>query len=180
MLLDAAKSLLLLVDHQQRLMPAIHEGEAVIANALRLAQLARALGIPIVGTEQSPRSLGPIVATLRELCDEVLEKTRFDGCADGLIARLQPHAAAGRTQLVVAGCEAHVCLMQTSLGLLDAAQTIWLVRDACGSRAASNQAAAMHRIERAGATLVTTEMVGFEWVRHAGHEQFRLLQKLVR
>jgi nicotinamidase-related amidase len=179
-LLEAARSQLLLVDHQQRLMPAIAEGERVLARALRLARLARSLEVPCLATEQSPGKLGPVEAPLRELCSAVLAKTHFDACAEGLLGPVQAAAQAGREQLVVAGCEAHVCLLQTVLGLHAAGLRTWVVADACGSRDARDRDLALRRLEAAGAVIVSSEMVGFEWVRHAGHPAFRTLQALVR
>ena len=102
------------------------------------------------------------------------------GDAKGLLDLLRPALAAGRAQLVLAGCEAHVCLLQTALGLRDAGHDVWVVADACGSRAATSHAAAMARLAAAGATLVTTEMVGFEWLATAGHPAFRAWQALIR
>lgn len=179
-LLQAVRSQLVLVDHQQRLMPAIAGGEQVAARALRLAQLAQALQVPCTGTEQSPDKLGPLLAPLRGLCAQVLAKTHFDACADGLLEPVRAAAAAGRDQLVVAGCEAHVCLLQTALGLRAAGLAVWVVADACGSRNSADRELALRRLEGAGAVLVSSEMVGFEWVREAGHPQFRTLQALVR
>ena len=179
-LLDAARAQLILVDHQQRLMPAIAGGERVLARALRLARLAHALAVPCLATEQSPAKLGPVEEPLRGLCRQVLAKTHFDACADGLLEPVQAAALAGREQLVVAGCEAHVCLLQTVLGLQAAGLRTWVVADACGSRDPLDCELALRRLEAAGAVLVSSEMVGFEWVRHAGHPQFRTLQALVR
>ena len=179
-LLQAATSQLLLIDFQQRLMPAIHDAEAVLANAQRLALLAPQVGVPVWGTEQSVDKLGPNVAPLRAACGATLSKTAFGACADGLLDLLRPALAAGRAQLVLAGCEAHVCLLQTALGLRDAGHDVWVVADACGSRAATSHAAAMARLAAAGATLVTTEMVGFEWLATAGHPAFRAWQALIR
>ncbi len=180
MLLQADQCQLVLVDYQARLMPAIDGAEAVLANALRLARLAQALRMPVCGTEQSPDKLGANVPALREACGHTLAKTAFDATADGLADWLKPAAAAGRSQLVVAGCEAHVCLLQTALGLLGVGFGVWVVQDACGSRCAANHAAAMARLQQAGATLVTTEMVGFEWLRRAGHPAFKAWQASIR
>jgi nicotinamidase-related amidase len=179
-LLDAARSQLVLVDHQQRLMPAIAGGERVLARALRLARLAQVLAVPCLATEQSPDKLGPVEAPLRALCSQVLAKSHFDACADGLLEPAQAAARAGRDQLVVAGCEAHVCLLQTVLGLHAAGLRTWVVADACGSRDPLDRELALRRLEGAGAVIVSSEMVGFEWVRHAGHPEFRALQALVR
>ncbi|MFO1271375.1 MAG: isochorismatase family protein [Rubrivivax sp.] len=179
-LLEASCSQLLLVDHQQRLMPAIEGGIAVLANALRLAKLAQALGVPVLGTEQVPEKLGPLDPELRALCSTVIGKHHFDACAGGLAEPVARAASQGRPQVVIAGCETHVCLLQTALGLLAAGHPLWVVADASGSRTAANRELALARLARAGAAIVSTEMVGFEWVRHAAHPQFRLLQQLVR
>ena len=179
-LLDAGKSQLVLVDYQARLMPAIHAGDAVVRNAARLAQLAQHLGIPSIATEQSPDKLGPMVPEVRNACGTVLAKTYFDAYADGLREPLQRSIASGRSQVVVAGCEAHVCLIQTALGILADGLDLWLVTDACGSRNPENRQAALQRLRDAGARCVTTEMVAYEWVRHAAHPAFKALQALVR
>ena len=179
-LLDADKSLLVLVDYQARLMPAIHDGDAIVRNAVRLASLANAVGVPAIATEQSPAKLGPNIPEIREACSTVIAKTHFDAYPDGLREPVQDAFSHGRTQVVIAGCEAHVCLLQTALGMLGDGLDIWVVADACGSRTEDNKAAAIERLRAAGAKLVTTEMVGFEWVRHAGHPAFKTLQGLVR
>jgi nicotinamidase-related amidase len=180
MLLSADHSQLILVDYQARLMPAIHDADAVVANALRLAQAARQMGVTTWGTEQQPEKLGENLPALRAACDGTLPKLSFDACTDGLVEWLNPGAANGRRQLVVAGCEAHVCLLQTALGLLDAGFAVWVVADACGSRTARNHALAMARLDRAGAVLVSTEMVGFEWLRRSDAPAFKAWQALIR
>ena len=202
MLLDAEDSQLLLVDYQQKLMPAIHEGPAVLANALRLARMARLLEVPAWGTEENPSGLGPLVQELRPLLGQVMAKMHFSACADGLSERLRPPARAtqggnarslpkhlqkpapapapARNTLVVAGCEAHVCLLQTALDLLDEEFEVWVVTDACGSRTERNRDAAFDRLAGAGAELVTTEMVAFEWLRTADHPAFEEVLTLVK
>jgi nicotinamidase-related amidase len=179
-LLDAGKSQLVLVDYQARLMPAMHGGADVVRNAARLAELARALDIPALATEQSPAKLGPNVPEVRDAVGATLAKTHFNAYPDGLREPVQRAVADGRTQVVIAGCEAHVCLLQTALGMLNDRLDVWVVTDACASRSEQNKLAALQRLQAAGALLVTTEMVGFEWVRHAGHPAFKTLQTLVR
>jgi nicotinamidase-related amidase len=155
MLLDADDSQLVLVDYQARLMPAIHEGPLVLANALRLAQMAQAFDVPVWGTEQNPDKLGTHPPELRALCRRTLAKMHFSAVADGLADWLRPPARpqggnvrslpkhlqkeraqapreAERPSIVIAGCEAHVCLMQTALELLEQEFEVWVVTDACG------------------------------------------------
>ncbi|MBK8072104.1 MAG: isochorismatase family protein [Ramlibacter sp.] len=205
MLLDADDSQLILVDYQARLLPAIHDHAAVLANAVRLGEMARLLSVPVWGTEQNPDKLGANVPEVRALCARTLAKMHFSAVADGLAEALRPAAppprqggagnarslprhlqkappapAAGRNTLVLAGCEAHVCLLQTALDLLDEEFEVWVVTDACGSRTERNRDAAFDRLAAAGAELLTTEMVAFEWLRTAQHAQFRAVQALIK
>lgn len=170
-------SVLLIVDIQQRLMPAIAEGETVVANALRLARAARLLGIAVLATEQNPEGLGPNVAEIKSAADATFVKQYFDATREATWKSFLP---AGRPDIVVAGCEAHVCVLQTVLGLRRSGAPVRLVRDAIGSRATANRDAAAHRAERAGAELVTTEMVIFEWLATAEHPRFREALKLLK
>ena len=199
MILDLDDSQLVLVDYQQKLMPAIHDHAAVLANALRLAQVARLLQVPAFGSEQNPQGLGPTVAELRPLLGQVVPKMSFSA-AEALMPRLRPPArpqagnarslprhlqkpaapAPGRGTVVMAGCEAHVCLLQTALELMDEEFEVWVVTDACGSRTERNRDAAFDRLAGAGAELVTTEMVAFEWLRSAEHPRFREVLALVK
>ncbi len=201
MLLDASDSQLLLVDYQARLMPAIFEGPLVLANALRLARMAQMLRVPTFGTEQNPEKLGQNPAELRDLCQKTLSKMSFSAVSDGLIDWLRPPVkqaggnarslpkhlqkppaapTAERQTVVVAGCEAHVCLLQTALELIEQELDVWVVTDACGSRTERNRDAAFDRLAGAGAELVTTEMVAFEWLRSAEHPAFRDVQALIK
>lgn len=176
--IDAAASVLLLVDHQQRLMPAMHGGARVAAQALRLAEAARLLGIPVLGTEQNPTRLGPILPALRAHCSQVVAKMEFDACEGGL---LQALAAAGSPrQVVVGGCEAHVCVLQTALGLLRAGHLTWVVADACGSRFPADHELGMARLRQAGAVIVSPEMVLFEWLGSCRHPQFGAVLELIK
>ena len=198
MLLDTAESQLLLVDYQERLMPSIHEAESVLLNALRLGRIARLLDVPVWGTEENPAGLGPNPPQLRELCRKTLEKMHFSACADGLTDLLRPPARppggnarslprhlqkappAERNCIVMAGCETHVCFLQTALDLLDDEFEVWVVTDACGSRTERNRDAAFDRLAGAGAELVTTEMVAFEWLRTAEHPLFKDVLSLIK
>ena len=172
----SAPSVLVLVDYQQRLMPQIHRGAQVVALAERLADVARELGIAVIGTEQNPAGLGPNAEGVRQRCASTLPKMHFDACEDGLLDLLGDAAH----EVVIAGCEAHVCLLQTSLGLLRARRRVWVVADACGSRSAADQALAMQRLRDAGATIVSTEMVVFEWLRSCEHPRFKPVLRLVK
>ena len=210
MLLDADECQLVLVDYQVRLMPAIFENSQVLANALRLAQMARLMQVPVWGTAQTPDKLGPnqpeLQAAIEVAGGKTLSKNHFNAVDDGLGDWLRPptrkappgpprgnarslpkhlqkpaeEEEEGRGVIVVAGCEAHVCLLQTALGLLDEEFEVWVVTDACSSRTERNRDAAFDRLAGAGAELVTTEMVAFEWLRTAEHPAFRDMLALVK
>lgn len=177
--IDPASCVLVLVDYQQRLLPAIHGGESALAEALLLADAARELGIPVVGTEQNPAGLGPNAEAIRARCGTTLAKMHFDACAEALPAYLRG-LAAPPTDVVIAGCEAHVCLMQTSLGLLREGLRVWVAANACGSRRPQDHEIAMQRLRQAGAVIVTSEMVAFEWLRSCRHERFRAVLQLLK
>ena len=158
-------------------MPAIHEGAAVTAQAATLLGAARLMEVPRSFTEQIPEKLGPTVPDLAPQADEaVLTKSRFDACAEtGIAARLLPGH-----HIIVAGCEAHVCVLQTVLGLLEGGREVAVVADATGSRAAANREAALARMARHGAEIVTAEMVVFEWLGGADHPAFRKVIRLIK
>jgi nicotinamidase-related amidase len=178
-LLRPDASVLVLVDYQPRLMPAIHDAAQVLARAVVLARVAQILKVPVVATEENPASLGSTVEPVRALCARTIPKMYFDACADGLVEAL--HAVRpGCGDVLIAGCEAHVCLMQTALGLLRAGKRVWVVESACGSRKPGDHAAAMRRLARSGATIVTHEMVIFEWLADCRHPRFREVLQLVK
>ena len=201
MLLDAEDSQLVLIDYQERLMPALFQGDACLANAMRLAQAAQILGVPVWGTEQNPGKLGSNPSAMKAFCKQTLAKMQFSACEEGLVEWLRPEVKskpAGNARslpkhlqkpaaaepvpssIVLAGAEAHVCLLQTALDLLEDEFDVWVVTDACTSRTERNRDAAYDRLAAAGAELLTTEMVLFEWLRTAEHEHFKEVQALIK
>ena len=174
-----------------------------MANAIRLAQMAALLQVPVFATEQNPSKLGASVpelqAVLQQANARILSKMQFSAVEEGLGEWLRPPAkpvqgnarslpkhlqkpAAGsqRDTVVLAGVEAHVCLLQTALDLLDDEFDVWVVTDACSSRTERNRDAAFDRLAGAGVELVTTEMVAFEWLRSAEHPEFKSVQALIK
>lgn len=188
--LDASQCQLVLVDFQSRLMPHIQDAQRVIAQAQLLAQVAQVLHVPIHASEQT--ALGSTVAQLSPWLGQALQKTHFDACADGLIARLQSAVApqgnarslpkslrAGAQQavpqrdtVILAGVEAHICVLQTALGLLAQEFDVWVVTDASGACRTRQSDAAWDRLASAGVELVTAEMVVYEWLRDSRHPAF--------
>lgn len=179
MLLAPNRSALVLVDFQSRLMPVIHEAERVVGNAVFLARVAHELGVPVLGTEQNPRALGLNDARVRELCDRTLSKVHFSAVADGLLAELIALAPRAQ-QVVLAGCETHVCLLQTALAIQQAGIQAFVVAEACGSRRPDDKQAALERLQQAGVTLVSAEMVAFEWLGSCEHPAFRQVLALIK
>jgi nicotinamidase-related amidase len=173
---DPTRSTLLLVDFQARLMPAIDQAATVVRNARRLLDMAAHINVPVVITEQNAKGLGPTVAELPVDRGRLVHKMHFDTVREPEFLATIP----ADRQIVVAGCEAHVCVQQTVLGLLDARRKVYIVRDALGSRHFENKETAIHRMERHGAEVVTTEMVVFEWLESAEHPRFRDAVALIK
>lgn len=175
-MLYAKACLLLMVDFQGRLMPAIHDAEAAMTNARRLIDGAVHLGVPRLYTEQNARGLGPTEARLLTADADVVHKMTFDSCrAPGFADKVRAAA-----QVVVTGCEAHVCVLQTVLGLIESGKSVFVVRDAIGARKPESKQAAIERMARRGAEIVTTEMVLFEWLESCEHPRFRDVVALVK
>lgn len=174
-LLNLDRAVLLVIDLQARLVPAIHDGALVVANVARLLEAGRLLDVPVVVTEQNPARLGPTVPELPGL-PPAIAKMSFDACAEPAVL----DALSGDGEIVVCGCEAHVCVAQTVISLLEHRRRVVVVEDAVGSRAPPSRDAAIRRLAAHGAEIVTTEMVLFEWLRTAAHPQFRTISKLIR
>ena len=183
-IMDASLSSLVLIDFQPRLMAALAGADLVLKNARRLAKAAGLLGVPVYATEQNPEKLGPGDPELSGLADETFTKMCFGAAATGLGGRLRAHdpaeRAAGRPSLVIAGCEAHICLLQTALQFKADGRDVFVVGDACGSRTEMSRQAAMDRLAAAGCEIATTEMVLFEWLATAEHPRFKAIQALIK
>lgn len=177
-------SQLLVIDMQERLLPAIAGAARIEAACVRLLSAARRLGAPVTLSEQYPRGLGPTVAPIRAAAGNeavILEKLHFSCFADdGLRTRLAALREEGRRQIVLAGVEAHVCLTQTALDLATAGFTVHVAADGTGSRSEESRALALARLRDAGCVIVDSEMVLFEWLERAGTPEFKALQSLVK
>jgi nicotinamidase-related amidase len=173
-------SFLLIVDMQEKLVPALEQPERVVANAARLLTGAERLGVPALATEHCPQGIGHTVSPLRGLVPAggVMEKVHFAASAeDACAARF---AALDRPQVVVAGAEAHVCVLQTTLALKEAGYAPHLVVDAISSRKAIDRETAVVRLRDAGVVAVTTEMVLFEWLARGDTAEFKDILPLIK
>lgn len=180
MLLSRNDSLLLVIDIQARLAPAIFEADEVVRNSVRLLEGARQLAVPAFVSEQNVKGLGPSVEAIREASTHArfFEKMHFSCAAEpGVVEMLR---STGRQQIILTGTETHVCVLQSALGLLAAGFTVYLVADAASSRTPANRQAAIDRLRAAGVHVVTTEMVLFEWLHRAGTDEFRAMLPLIK
>ena len=170
MLIHAEKSIVLVVDIQEKLTPKIHGHEQVVQQTAWLMDIARILDIPVHATEQYPRGLGPTVAALRDRLDaeRIHEKTAF-----GWPDRPEALEALPRPQVVLTGIEAHICVLQSAIKLRLAGRDVFVVADAIGSRQPRDYDLALHRLRQAGCWIVTREMVVFEWLEQANTDRFR-------
>ncbi len=180
MLLDRRRALLLVVDVQRKLAPAIAGGEAAIARTRLLLEGARRLEVPVLATEQYPRGLGATVEELLPWPEDtaVFEKIGFSAMRDAAFA--DHLAARGREQIVICGMESHVCVLQTALDLLARGHAVFVAADACGSRHPRSHELALARLRQEGARVVDSEMVLFEWLEEAGTDSFRAISRLIK
>jgi len=183
MRLDREKAVLIVIDVQERLMPAIDGAEGITRNLERLVRGAHLLGVPVILTEQYVKGLGPTVAPLRHALEETagyrpIEKSCFS--AYGCAPFTEQLGALGRRQAIVAGVETHVCVYQTALDLAASGAEVTIVADAAGSRTAENKEIALRRLVAEGVKLSSTEMVLFEMTVASGTDEFRAISKLVK
>jgi nicotinamidase-related amidase len=176
MLMRIDRSVLLLVDLQERLQPAIEGAALVLEAAVWLTRVAQRLEVPVICTEQYRKGLGPTMPALRSLLPAacIVEKIHFSAVpAPGLL-----QAPGGdRAQFVVTGTEAHVCVQQTVLDLLAIGRRVFVVEEAVGSRRSADKSLALARMRAHGADIVSREMVAFEWLRQAGSDLFREISR---
>jgi nicotinamidase-related amidase len=176
--LTAQHGALLIVDMQDKLLAQIADSESVITNSIGLIRGARVLGLPVWATEQYPRGLGPTVAEIAALIPERPAKTTFHCCAvPQLLEQLY-----GRhiRHVTVAGIEAHVCIAQTALELLDMGFRVQVPADAVTARRRIDWEFALRRLEQAGAVISTTESVLFEWTESSDRAEFKAISEVIK
>jgi len=189
-LLDATRSILVVIDLQGKLVNMVHRPAQVLEASRRLMRLADLFAVPVVLTEQYPKGIGPTEASIRATFDGLatptffLEKTAFGCCGDAgfedLLRQARPGLAPARRQIVVAGIEAHVCVLQTVLELLAAGQEVHVAWDAVSGRGEEYRRHALDRMAAAGAVLTNHESVAFEWARDKNHPSFKALNALMK
>jgi nicotinamidase-related amidase len=176
----AADSVLLVIDMQSRLLPAISNSRDVLDRADRMVRAARLLQVPVRLTEHCAEAIGgtdPILGA-HVAADEILAKRSFDASAEPGV--MDPLAALGSRTVVLCGVEAHVCVAQTALGLRARGCEVFVLEDACGSRHEADRQAGLARLRQAGCVPMTVEAMVFEWLGHADHPRFRDLLALIK
>jgi nicotinamidase-related amidase len=171
MLLDRQKAALLVVDVQEKLLPAIIDHQGLLQRLEWLLGVAGDEALPVTFSEQYPRGLGHTVSALRQCAAQapVVEKQHFSCVAAGCL----PDSLLQRQKLILCGMETHVCVLQTALDLLATGKQVFVVADACGSRHALDHQLGLERMRSAGAVIVTREMVLFELLQQAGSAHFK-------
>lgn len=177
MLIQPEKSLLLIVDLQERLLPVIEGSQAVVKEAAWVSGLAQQLEVPVWVTEQYPQGLGATDPELRKsLADAVYwEKVHFNAYAESGFA--QALAESGRQQIIICGAEAHICVLQTVLGLLQAGYKVYWLAEATCSRRSAEASLARRRAELAGAVVVSVDMVAYEWLERCNTAVFKQIHR---
>lgn len=179
MLVSRVRSVLLIVDAQERLAPAVSGGEACIERCRVLLEAARRLDVPVLATEHYPQGIGPLVPRLRTLvpAGRIFEKIRF--CAADCPDVLEALGALDREQVVIGGMEAHVCVLQSALGLAARGFQPVVVADAVASRDPAERERALRRLEAHGIDVASSEMVVFEWLERGDTDAFRAILPLI-
>jgi nicotinamidase-related amidase len=183
MLIDAAKSSLLIVDVQEKLLPAMANAEDLVKRSSILLRAAKTLEVPVTVSEQYPKGLGRTVNALHEGVGNapVFEKLNFSCWRDiSMRARLIGLHDTGRPQIIIAGIEAHVCVAQTAIDLAQSGFGVFVVADAVSSRAESSVSLALNRMAQCGIEIINTEMAVFELLGKAGTPQFKALSGLIK
>ena len=180
MRLTPETTLAVCVDYQEKLMPAIHDGEAVLRRAEILIRGLKALGVPVVVTQQYTRGLGATVEPIHSALGEYepFEKLTFGAYDDAVFQAAVD--AMGRKNVLVFGTETHICVLQTALGLLEAGYSVVMVEDCCGSRRQSDKDSGLRRAMCDGVSVSCTEGVLFELLYQAGGDTFKTISKLVK
>ena len=175
-LLDQKRSVLVIIDVQEKLFPSIHDHERLLTRIDLLISAAALMKIPLLVTEQYPKGLGSTIEELRRVIPlfKPLAKVDFSCVpAPGFKEQL---SSLQRDQVVLAGIETHVCVTQTALDLASGGENVFVAADATGSRRPLDAQVALQRLDRIGITIISAESIVFEWLRRAGTEEFKAIQ----
>ena len=181
LLLKAAQSQFVIIDMQVKLAPAMELAamQAVTKNCAILLQAANLMQVSTLVTEQYPQGLGETLPELKQhfLNTKPIAKIEFSAYAE---PAFKQHCHRDKTQIVLAGMEAHICVLQTALDLLNAHKQVFVVEDAIISRNFGHKANAIARLRDEGCVIINTESVLFEWLGNANHAAFKTVSKLIK
>tara|TARA_B110000495_G_C22875136_1_gene510355 strand:- start:80 stop:658 length:579 start_codon:yes stop_codon:yes gene_type:complete len=180
MLIKAQASALVVIDMQERLVSAMVAPNHTIKNTSLLLQVAARTMVPSILTEQYPEGLGSTIPTIKNAAGHspVLPKLHFSCMQDTRFATT--FKSLNRQQVILTGMEAHICVVQTAASLADEGYEVFVVSDAIASRTSANKNACLTRLNAAGVSIVTTEMVVFEWLGQAGTSVFKEILLLIK
>ncbi len=178
---NAVSSQLVLIDMQVKLASAmqVEALQGVVKNTAILVQAAQLLQVPILVTEQYPQGLGETLPEIKQFLpnNKPIAKTAFSACSE---PKFNQQLHRDNAQIVLAGMEAHICVLQTALALLQAGKTVFVIEDATLSRNPANRANALARLRDAGCVITNTESVVFEFLSNANHAAFKVVSKLIK
>lgn len=179
-MLDPQKTCLVLIDVQEKLLPVMQNPQQVVKNCAVLIHTAKALNLPILWCQQVPDALGPTVPELTSLLEgnSPINKSSFSCAGDEYF--LAALAKTGAKAAILCGIEAHVCIFQTAIHLLQQGIDVHIIVDATSSRTLENKQIAIDRMKAAGAVISSTEMLLFELLQSSNHEKFRQLSRLIK
>jgi nicotinamidase-related amidase len=179
-LMKREDTLLVIIDCQTKLMPAIKDNDEIEETVVKLTKGAQVLGLPVIVTQQYTKGLGPTLDSINEVLGEYehVEKTTFSAMgAPEFVERIK---AAGKKNILMTGVETHICVQQTTLELLEAGYNVYLIEDCVGSRRKSDKKAACRRMEAAGAVVTTYEAALYEVLKGAKEEGFKAISAIVK
>jgi len=173
MLIERESSLLIIVDMQEKLLPAVHCHDKVILRCALVLKVAMRLNVPVLASEHYSKGIGPTHPKLGLLLppNACMEKIHFSCAADDICS--QRIASKARRQILLCGAETHVCVQQTALGLKQSGYDVFVVADATGSRKEEDKRLGLARMSAAGINIVSSEMAVFEWLARADTCEFR-------
>jgi nicotinamidase-related amidase len=173
-------TLLLVIDVQGNLAQAMHGKDVLFKNLGKIIGGFQILGLPVIVTEQIPQKLGPTIPEIAALFDpfEPIPKASFSCCGEDRF--MKELKATDRSQVLLAGIEAHVCVYQTAVDLLKLGYEVQVVADCVSSRTGENRSIGVERMQHEGAKLTSAEMALFELLKVAEGEKFRKIIKVVK
>ena len=178
-ILNKEQTVLMVIDIQERLAPAMTVANQVIANTSTLIAAAKALNMPVITTEQYPKGLGNTVSSLKDLIDSnyLFEKISFTAYTKEVKETLQ---RLNKNKIIITGMETHICVFQTVRDLLSEGYEVFLASDAICSRTKENSKSGLELMANMGAVVTNTETIIFDLLKEAGTPEFKVLSKLIK